>query len=191
MLRYGVEQGFSEQVEVEPAPGAAARFVAAGTSGTVSWRKAFMPGLLADESVSLACFFQVLGHTQDPLRAGPWRLRCIGARRRGRGRGAQQPVALGHGFSASAAQFLAWAAPTCSMATTPTACSKRLASPISKSTRCPTATAPSTGWSSPPPRERLKKRAVRFLQQSKLADVKISLHAGNIAVLGRKPLNFM
>jgi SAM-dependent methyltransferase len=66
MLRYGHEHGFAEQVEVEPSEDAEQKFEpVGGTSRFV--RDIFKGGLLPADSVSLACFFQILDHVPHPL----------------------------------------------------------------------------------------------------------------------------
>jgi len=67
LLKYGVENGFKSQIEIEPSAQAEERFspVLGGNSKFV--RSVFGPSLLAESSASLVCFFQILDHVPDPV----------------------------------------------------------------------------------------------------------------------------
>jgi SAM-dependent methyltransferase len=66
MLRYGARHGFREQIEIEPSADAEKRFEAPAPTARFI-RGIFHKGTLAPNSVSLACFFQMLDHVPDPL----------------------------------------------------------------------------------------------------------------------------
>ena len=67
LLKYGVENGFKSQIEIEPSAQAEERFspVLGGNSKFV--RSVFGPSLLAESSASLVCFFQILDHVPNPV----------------------------------------------------------------------------------------------------------------------------
>lgn len=66
MLRYGVEAGFGEQIEIEPSANAGAKFRSPGPRAKFI-QKMFDANCLPEKSVSLAVFFQMLDHVSDPL----------------------------------------------------------------------------------------------------------------------------
>jgi SAM-dependent methyltransferase len=65
MLRYGAEQGFAEQIEIEPSSDAEKRFVAESPKARFI-KGIFTRGVLPPACASLVCFFQVLDHIPDP-----------------------------------------------------------------------------------------------------------------------------
>ena len=65
MLRYGVENGFASEVEIEPSADAEKKFVPASPQSRFI-RGIFTRNTLAPSSVSLACFFQMLDHVPGP-----------------------------------------------------------------------------------------------------------------------------
>lgn len=65
MLRYGAEKGFDEQIEIEPSKDAEAKFVPSSTQSRFI-QGIFTQGALRSNSVSLACFFQMLDHVPNP-----------------------------------------------------------------------------------------------------------------------------
>ncbi len=189
MLRFGVEQGFFEQIEVEPAPGAASAFVAQGPRARFI-AKPFAPGLLADESVSLACLFQVLGHTDDPLTL----TRAVWS--------ALEPggvaLAVVHNVRSLTARLLGERSPIFGM-TNMHLFNGNNAYRLFKEAgfdhievfTVPNRHSAQHWMQMLPAPKRLKTRALQFLEHSPLGDVKISLHAGNIAVIGRKTAQLM
>lgn len=66
MLKYGAEHGFDELIEIEPSADAEKKFVAP-TRASRFIRGIFESGTLPPNSVSMACFFQMLDHVPDPL----------------------------------------------------------------------------------------------------------------------------
>lgn len=65
MLRYGAEKGFQKQVEIEPSADAEKKFKAPSPDAKFV-RGIFTKGALPPRSVSVACFFQMLDHVPDP-----------------------------------------------------------------------------------------------------------------------------
>lgn len=65
MLRFGAGHGFAEQVEIKPSKDAEARFIPPSARSRFV-RSAFQAGILPKDSVSLACFFQMLDHVSSP-----------------------------------------------------------------------------------------------------------------------------
>ncbi len=65
MLRYGVEHGFREQIEIEPSQDAEKKFRPVSPSSKFI-RGIFDLGIIPPNSASLICFFQVLDHITDP-----------------------------------------------------------------------------------------------------------------------------
>lgn len=65
MLRYGFENGFSEQIEIEPSKNALEKFKPFSPQSRFI-QECFTKGSLPKGSVHLACFFQVLDHISDP-----------------------------------------------------------------------------------------------------------------------------
>jgi SAM-dependent methyltransferase len=65
MLRYGVEHGFSAQIEIEPSADAEKKFEPASANARFI-RRIFAKDTLPANSVSLACFFQMLDHVPNP-----------------------------------------------------------------------------------------------------------------------------
>ena len=187
MLRYGVERGFREQIEVEPSRDACAKFEAPGPDGRFIC-DLFRPGVLPDNSVSMACFFQVLDHLPDPMAF----VRDA--------HGALEPggVAVGvvHNTRAISARLLGERSPIFDVEHTylfngENARRMFLSAGFEHVEVFPVANRYSARYwmnlvPSPP---RLKKHAMQLLQKSRLGDVKIKLHAGNFAVVGRKARN--
>jgi hypothetical protein len=66
MLKYAVENGFAEQIEIEPSSDAEKLFSAPSQNARMI-RDIFKKGMLPSNSVSLACFFQMLDHIPQPL----------------------------------------------------------------------------------------------------------------------------
>jgi SAM-dependent methyltransferase len=66
MLNYGVKNGFSSQIEIEPSSEAEQKFQPPSPQATFI-RDILIPGKLPANSVSMACFFQILDHVPDPL----------------------------------------------------------------------------------------------------------------------------
>ncbi len=66
MLRYGAENGFGRQIEIEPSRDAETKFQPQSKNAEFK-RGIFIRGTLPKESVSFACFFQMLDHVPDPL----------------------------------------------------------------------------------------------------------------------------
>lgn len=67
MLRYGAENGFSCQIEIEPSADAEKKFQKpVGSTNAQFIRGVFEKGALPANSVSLACFFQMLDHVPNP-----------------------------------------------------------------------------------------------------------------------------
>lgn len=65
MLKFGAQNGFDSQIEVEPSADAEKRFVPA-SSRAAFVRKVFNRRILPPHSASLICFFQILDHAPDP-----------------------------------------------------------------------------------------------------------------------------
>jgi len=65
MLRYGAERGFASQIEIEPSADAERKFSPPSASARFI-RASFKKGLIPPGSASLACFFQMLDHVPDP-----------------------------------------------------------------------------------------------------------------------------
>jgi SAM-dependent methyltransferase len=66
MLKYGVQNGFARQLEVEPSADAEKRFEAPGPDARFV-RGLLGPNTVQPGSVSMVCFFQMLDHVPDPL----------------------------------------------------------------------------------------------------------------------------
>ena len=65
MLRYGAQRGFASQIEIEPSADAERKFSPPSSSARFI-RAPFKRGLIPPGSASLACFFQMLDHIPDP-----------------------------------------------------------------------------------------------------------------------------
>jgi SAM-dependent methyltransferase len=65
MLRYGRDNGFKEQIEIEPSGDAEAKFDAEGGNSRFI-RGIFKKGMLPAGSVDMVCFFQILDHVPYP-----------------------------------------------------------------------------------------------------------------------------
>jgi SAM-dependent methyltransferase len=65
MLRYGAEKGFHSQIEIEPSTDAELKFTPPGPHAKFI-RGIFVTGTLPKNSVSFACFFQMLDHVPNP-----------------------------------------------------------------------------------------------------------------------------
>jgi SAM-dependent methyltransferase len=65
MLRYGAKHGFARQIEIEPSADAEKKFDPP-TPNASFIQGIFKPGLLPTNSVSFACFFQMLDHVPSP-----------------------------------------------------------------------------------------------------------------------------
>lgn len=65
MLRYGANHGFAKQIEIEPSRDAELKFKPASPHAKFI-RGIFTPGVLPPNSVSFACFFQMLDHVPNP-----------------------------------------------------------------------------------------------------------------------------
>jgi SAM-dependent methyltransferase len=74
MLRYGREHGFTRQIEIEPSADAERRYRPV-SEGSRFLRGVFSGTTLPPGSASLVCFFQVLDHISDPraFLADVWR----------------------------------------------------------------------------------------------------------------------
>lgn len=66
MLQYAAERGFSEMIELEPSADAERRFTPPSAKARFI-RGVFTRGMVPKESVSLACFFQMLDHVPGPV----------------------------------------------------------------------------------------------------------------------------
>jgi SAM-dependent methyltransferase len=65
MLRFAKDNGFASATEIEPSRDAEKKFVPAAPSHKFIC-DIFRPGLVAKDSVSLSCFFQMLDHVPNP-----------------------------------------------------------------------------------------------------------------------------
>lgn len=65
MLRYGAEHGFAKQIEIEPSRDAELKFKPVSANAQFI-RGIFTKGALPPNSVSFACFFQMLDHVPNP-----------------------------------------------------------------------------------------------------------------------------
>lgn len=68
MLKYGAKHGFKNLIEVEPSADAERKFTAPPSHPSSKFiRNIFIPGVLPKNSVSFACFFQMLDHVPEPI----------------------------------------------------------------------------------------------------------------------------
>lgn len=184
MLRYGVENGFRRQVEIEPSLDAKEKFEAPGPEASFIC-DTFRPELLPENSVSLACFFQVLDHMPDPFGFVRDVHQCL------------EPggVAVGvtHDTSALSAKMLGERSPIYDIEHT-YLFNRRNVYRMFREAGFDEVHVFSIAnrysarywfnlFPSPPI---VKEPAMRMLEGSRLADVRINLRAGNLAVIGRR-----
>ncbi len=186
MLKWGAENGFKEQIEIEPSADAEKKFEPA-SKGARFVRGIFKKGTLPPASVSLACFFQMLDHVPDPAAF----LRDVFE--------ALEPgglaVSVTHNTAAWSAKLLGERSPIYDIEHTylfnPSNLSRLFAQAGFE--RSDTFTVSNDyalrHWLHLAPIPAKKSLLIPFFEKTRLADVRVKLNAGNFGVIARKPLS--
>lgn len=185
MLRWGAEQGFDEQIEIEPSADAERKFSPPSMQARFI-RGIFSRGLLPEGSVSLACFFQMLDHVPDPrvfLEAVRETLEPGGA-----------AVCVTHDTSAVSARLLGERTPIYDIEHTYLFNPDNMARLFRRAGFEVVETFPIANryalrhWAhlAPVPR-RVRKVVLSVLEHVKLAGLPVPLRAGNFAIVARRP----
>lgn len=185
MLRYGAEHGYAEQIEIEPSRDAQAKFEAPSPNARFVC-DIFRSGTIPANSASLVCFFQVLDHLPDPMQFVRDAFEVL------------EPggVAVGvtHNTQALSARLLGERSPIFDIEHTYLFNRANLYKLFRQAGFSQVSTYgigncyTTRHWlhllPSPP---KVKARALSLLERARLADVRINLRAGNVAVVGVKP----
>lgn len=186
MLRYGAEKGFREQIEIEPSADAEKKFQPPSPKARFM-RGIFTKGALPSDSVSLACFFQMLDHVPDP---GAFLHDVFDVVEPG-----GVALCVTHDTAALSAKLLGERSPIYDIEHTYLFNQQNLKALFERAgfTNVEAFSMPNryslSYWAYLFPLPKLvKKPVLAGLRALKLADVRVNLYAGNLAVIGTKPV---
>lgn len=185
MLRYGATNGFAEQIEIEPSADAEKKFEPSSKNSRFM-RGIFTKGTLPPNSVSFACFFQMLDHVPNPAGFLKDVLEAL------------EPggiaVCVTHNTRALSAKILGERSPIYDIEHTYLFNPENMAKLFANTGFEVVETFPVANryalryWMNLAPIGKgLKKGLMPALEKTHLADMKINLRAGNFGIIARKP----